>query len=347
MEQNKLSSIKTGKKGILLINLGTPDSPTPKDIRKYLAEFLSDPRVIDIPAIGRFFLLNFIILPTRPQKIAPTYQKIWLKEGSPLLVYGKRVAQMLSEKLSDEYHVELGMRYGNPSIASALEKMQKSGVNSIKIVPLYPQYASASNSSTIEKVLDLIKNWQSIPSIEILSYFYDNSHFVDTFVDIGKKYLAQDKYDHILFSFHGVPERQIKKADMFGACNLGSCCEKITEKNQFCYRAQCHQSAYLIAEKLGLEKKDFSISFQSRLGKTPWIKPYTDETIEEFGKKGYKKVLVFSPSFVSDCLETSYEIAHEYNELFKKFDGEKIQLVESLNDNPMWVEALKNIVVPV
>ncbi|MEK7433500.1 MAG: ferrochelatase [Cyanobacteriota bacterium] len=342
---DKKSSIIKGKKGILLVNLGTPDSFSPSDIRKYLAEFLWDYRVIDINPLGRFFLLNFIILPFRPKRISPFYQKIWLKDGSPLLVYGKKVAAILKEKISSEYHIELGMRYGNPSLNSALDKMKKAGVNSIKIIPMYPQYSSAANASTLEKVMDILKTWQNIPSVNIISDFYDNPKFINSFAELGKKYLEKDNYDHILFSFHGLPERQLKKGDDFNVCNFGTCCETITEKNQFCYRAQCYQTAYLIAEKLNINKDGFSISFQSRLGRTPWIKPYTDHVIEEFGKKGYKKVLVFSPSFVSDCLETSYEIAHEYNELFKKFGGEKIQLVESLNDNPLWIETLESLIL--
>ncbi|MFN8674188.1 MAG: ferrochelatase [Candidatus Sericytochromatia bacterium] len=345
LEIEKKSDIKKGKQGILLINLGTPDNCTTSDIRKYLAEFLWDYRVIDINTIGRFLLLNLIILPTRPQKILPSYKQIWLKEGSPLLVYSKNVLKLMKEKLSDDYYVDLGMRYGNPSINAALERMKAEGVSSIKVIPLYPQYASASNASTIEKVMEELKTWQNIPSVNFISYFYDNPKFIQAFADIGKKYLEKETYDHILFSFHGIPERQISKGDNFNSCNFSSCCEKITSKNQFCYRAQCFQTAYLIAEKLGLSKDKFSISFQSRLGKTPWIKPYTDVFLEDFAKKGGKKILVFAPSFVSDCLETVYEIGHEYNELVKKFGGEKVQLVESLNDHPLWIEALEDIIL--
>ena len=237
------------------------------------------------------------------------------------------------------------MRYGTPSIESALNNFKTSGVSSIIVLPLFPQYASASTASVIEKIMNIVKKWQIIPSIEFKNYFYNDNNYIEVCSEIGKKYLVSEKYDHILFSFHGIPERQIKAGDYDNVCNFGTCCESITAQNQYCYRAQCFQTAYLIANKLGIEKKDFTISFQSRLGRTPWIKPYTDHIIKEFANKGYKKILVFCPSFVSDCLETSYEVSFEYHELFKSLGGEKVQLVESLNSNPIWIEALKNIVI--
>ncbi len=338
----KSENKKKTKKGILLVNLGTPNSPKASDVRKYLNEFLSDPRVIDINAIARFMLLKIIILPIRPKRVSKLYEKIWLKDGSPLLVYGKQVREKLQEKLGDEYHVELAMRYGNPSLESALNKFKGNAYDSIKVVPLFPQYASASTASVIEKVMSIVKSWQVIPSIDFKSYFYNDENYLNACAEIGKKYLTE-KYDHILFSFHGIPERQIKAGDEANYCQFGACCETITEKNKLCYRAQCFQTAYKIAEKLNIDKKDFTISFQSRLGRTPWIKPYTDFIIKEMSDKGYKKLLVFAPSFVSDCLETSYEISVEYDELFKKYGGEKVQLVESLNNSDVWISALEKM----
>jgi ferrochelatase len=330
------------KTGILLINLGTPDSYSTSDIRKYLDEFLMDPRVVDIPLLGRLMLVKGIILPTRPAKIAPSYKEIWLEDGSPLLVYGKKVKEELQKRMGDDYVVELGMRYGNPSIEKSLETFKNYNIENLKIIPLFPQYASASTASVIEKLMSIMSSWQNIPSMKIKSYFYDDPHFINAFVELGKKYLDK-KYDHILFSYHGLPERQLKAGS--NHCNFGSCCETITEKNQYCYRAQCYQTTYLMVDKLGLDKKDYSVSFQSRLGRTPWIKPYTDETIKELAKKGIKNLLVFSPSFVSDCLETSYEIKHEYNKLFQEHGGENVTLVESLNAEEVWIEALKNIIL--
>ena len=225
-----------------------------------------------------------------------------------------------------------------------LERLKKAEIEEIRILPLFPQYASASTASVLEKVMNIVKSWQSIPSIQFKNYFYNDENFIDSFVTLGKRYLDKEKYDHIIFSFHGLPERQIKAGDYANVCEFGSCCETITEKNQYCYRAQCFQTAYMIAKKLGLSKDDFTICFQSRLGRTPWVKPYTDLKIKELADRGFKKLLAFSPSFVSDCLETSYEISHEYDKLFKSYGGEKVQLVESLNSEEFWIEGLKNIV---
>jgi ferrochelatase len=330
------------KKGVLLVNLGTPESYEPRDIRKYLDEFLSDPRVIDIPAVSRFLLLQLVILPTRPQRVSQSYKQVWLESGSPLLVYSKQACLELQEALGDDYIVELAMRYGKPSLEGALMKLQQSGVESIDLLPLFPQYASASTASVIEKVMKIVSRWQNIPSLKIKSYFYNEPDYLDACAAVGKKYLAE-KYDHILFSFHGIPERQIKAGDYHDYCRFASCCETINEKNQFCYRAQCFQTAYSIAERLGIPVNDYSISFQSRLGRTPWIKPYTDHIIKEFAEKGSKKILVFCPSFVADCLETVYEVSIEYDLLFKSLGGEKIQLVESLNAHPAWINAMKKL----
>ncbi|MBC7473290.1 MAG: ferrochelatase [Candidatus Sericytochromatia bacterium] len=344
--ENKVTKVASKtKKAILLVNLGTPNSPEPSDIRVYLNEFLSDPRVIDIHPVGRFMLVKMIILPTRPRKVSKYYKHIWMDNGSPLLVHGRKVQEQLQKKLGDDYDVQLAMRYGNPSIQKALDKFKSSIYESIKVIPLFPQYASASTASVIEKVMRIVKDWPSIPNIDIKSYFYNDPDYIHACVEVGKTYLTKEKYDHILFSFHGIPERHIKNGDYENYCKFGSCCETITEKNQFCYRAQCVQTAYSIAEKLGFTKEQFTICFQSRLGRTPWIKPYTDFVIKEMAQKGHKKLLVFAPSFVSDCLETAYEISVEYDELFKSVGGEKVQLVESLNSNPVWIDALEKIVL--
>ena len=331
------------KKGILLVNVGTPASTEPRDISKYLNEFLSDPRVIDIPWLARFMLIQLTIIPKRPKRISGPYKKIWMAEGSPLLVYGKKITEELQKQLGDSYQVELAMRYGEPSIEKALKKFKHSEFKEIKVIPLFPQYASASTATVTERIMDVVKKWTVIPSIEFKTHFYDNEDYLNACAEIGKKYLSES-YDHFLFSFHGIPERQIKAGDYDNACSFDSCCEKISGKNQYCYRAQCFQTAYSIAGKLGFSKENYSISFQSRLGKTPWIKPYTDHILKDFADKGYKKILVFCPSFISDCLETSYEVSVEYDNLFKSLGGTKIQLVESLNANPLWIQTLKNMV---
>lgn len=330
------------KKGILLVNLGTPDSAGVSDVKKYLTEFLNDPRVIDIPSYKRKPLVNLIIVPFRAARSAKLYEKIWSAKGSPLLYYSQLQQQLLQKALGHEYQVELAMRYQSPSIENALEKFKKPVFKSIKVIPLFPQYASASTGSVQEKIMQIISKWEVIPPIEFVSSFHDYKLMIDAWQEIAKKYFEQ-QHDHVLFSFHGLPERQILKADCFNHCLKDGCCDSVTEKNAFCYRAQCFDTARLIAERFNLKASDYTVCFQSRLGKTPWIKPYSDHVVEDLAKQGKKKILAFSPAFVADCLETIYEIGTEYNELFKKHGGEKIQLVESLNDHPKWIEALASL----
>ncbi|WP_390622365.1 ferrochelatase [Mucilaginibacter robiniae] len=332
-------------KGILLVNLGTPDSPQTADVRRYLDEFLMDERVIDINAVGRTFLVKGIIVPFRGPQSAKSYQKIWTPEGSPLLVYSVKSAKMLQERLGSDYQVELAMRYQNPSIQTALDKLKAAKVDSIQVISLFPQYASATTGSVHQKVMELVSIWQTIPEISFVNSFYDNDLMIEAFAQNGAKYNPAS-YDHILFSFHGLPERQLKKADETHSYCLqaNDCCGSINETNKFCYSAQSHATARLIAAKLNIPKENYTICFQSRLGRDPWRKPYTSEVIADLAKKGAKKILVFCPAFVADCLETVYEIAEEYDIEFKHLGGEKVQLVESLNDSPLWVDALEQMV---
>lgn len=332
------------KKGILLVNLGTPNSPAVSDVRKYLDEFLMDPRVIDINPVGRTLLVKGIIVPFRAPKSAKSYQAIWTDEGSPLMVYGKRVQSMLQDKLGDDYEVELAMRYQNPSIESALNEFLKKKIFDIKVIPLFPQYASATTGSVHEKVMEVVSKWQIVPKIEFINSFYDQPKMIETFAEIGKDYV-KDNYDHILFSFHGLPIRQLIKGDVDkNHCQkVNDCCKKLTENNKYCYSAQCYQTAYRIAEKLNLDEKEYSIVFQSRLGRDPWIQPYASEVIEKLAKEGKRRILVFCPAFVADCIETIFEISVEYQEEFEHAGGEKVQLVPGLNDHPMWIEALADL----
>ncbi len=332
------------KTGILLVNLGTPDSPSTSDVRKYLREFLMDPRVIDIPAFKRFLLVNLIIAPLRGPKSAKLYKTIWNENGSPLLYYTRKQAELLQSALGNNYRVEFAMRYQSPSLESALEKFKKPVYKEIIVLPLFPQYASASTGSVHEKIMDIVSAWQVVPEIKFINSFCDHPGFIQTFSNIGKS-LSPESFDHILFSFHGLPERQIKKADAFGACLGNSCCETFTEKNAYCYRAQCFQTARKIAETLSIPKEGYTICFQSRLGKDPWIKPYSDFVIKERAEKGDRRLLVFAPAFTSDCLETIYEIGVEYNELFREHGGEEVRLVPSLNDDAGWIEAMKELVL--
>lgn len=333
------------KTGVLLINLGTPDSPKTPDVRKYLTQFLNDPRVIDISPVGRFVLVNGIIVPFRASKSAKLYEKIWTKEGSPLLVNSNKVKALLQKELGGEFIVELGMRYQSPSIESALDRLRTAQVSRIIMIPLYPQYASSSTGSSVEEAMRIIKKWEVTPSVEVISKFYDHPGFIDACVERAKKY-DLTAYDYFVFSYHGLPERHIMKGSAHyggNSCKLGGCCDVITEKNQYCYRANCFETTRQLVKRLGIPEGKYETTFQSRLN-DKWIKPYSDKVIAEKAKEGKKNILVFSPAFVADCLETIYEIGTEYQEIFKEHGGEKVQLVESLNDSPVWIAALKDMV---
>ncbi len=335
------------KKGVLLVNLGTPDSPSVSDVRKYLNEFLMDPRVIDVNPVLRAFLVKGVIVPFRSPKSAKLYQKIWDdKTGSPLLHYSKLQHQLLKEELGDGYQVELAMRYQSPSIAAALEKLKAGLVDSIQVIALFPQYASASSGSVYEKVMDIVGKWQTIPHMSFTNSFHDNELMIETFADNGRKY-QPDTYDHILFSFHGLPQRQLIKCDHTNqhCLKVANCCATLTNVNKFCYSAQSHHTALLIAQKLNIPKEKYTICFQSRLGSDPWVQPYTSEVVAHLAKEGKKRLLVFCPAFVADCLETVYEVSVEYHEEFIAAGGQHVQLVESLNDSPKFIEALKNMVI--
>lgn len=333
------------KEAILLINLGTPDAPTAGKVGKYLTQFLNDRRVIDINPVGRFILVNLIIVPFRSFKSSKLYQQIWTKEGSPLLTNSIALKEKVQKEVGDKYIVELAMRYQTPSIKSALENLRQQRPSKIHILPLYPQYASSSTGSTIEEVLKQIKGWEVIPSLNIVSKFYDQQAFIDALLVEGKKHNIAD-FDHVVFSYHGLPERQILKASTHyggSTCQMGACCNSITKNNQYCYRANSFETTRQLVKALNIPEGKYTSSFQSRLDQK-WLRPFSDKVIEELAKKGSKKVLVFSPAFVADCLETIYEIGTEYNEIFKEHGGEKVTLVNSLNTNEAWVRAIKEIV---
>jgi protoporphyrin/coproporphyrin ferrochelatase len=333
------------KTGVLLVNLGTPDSPATSDVRKYLKEFLNDPRVIDISPIARNLLVNLIIVPFRSPKSAKLYKQIWREDGtSPLLYYSIIQQKLLQLLLGEDYVVELAMRYQSPSLDSAIQKLKNNTLNRLIIFPLFPQYASASTGSVNERVMNIISRWEVIPEIKFIGSFATDKGFIDSFVEVGKKH-NHTKFDHVLFSFHGLPERQIKKADQQNHCLNDGCCSSLSEINQHCYRAQCHATARQMAIQLDIPKDKYTICFQSRLGRDPWIKPYSDKVIHDRAMKGDKSLLIYAPAFVSDCLETLYEIGVEYDELFKSYGGEKVEMVESLNGTPRWIEAMRDIIL--
>jgi ferrochelatase len=306
-----------------------------------LKEFLSDPRVIDINPVGRALLLHGIILRTRPAKSAEAYRKIWDEtRGSPLLAHSKDLAAAVADKLGSSWRVELAMRYGNPSIASAIGKLRAQAVDRIVVLPLYPQYAASSTATSVARVMELVgARWDTVP-LDIVPAFYADDGFLGAFEHVARPVLAETKPDHVLFSFHGLPERQIKKSDPSGSHCLASesCCDRITEVNQGCYRAQCFSTARALAARLGLT--DYTVCFQSRLGRTPWIRPHTDVLLDELPKKGIKRVAVLCPAFVADCLETLEEIGMRAKEQWKAAGGEDLFLIPSLNATQPWVEAV-------
>lgn len=335
------------KKGILLINLGTPDSPGPADVKKYLLEFLMDERVIDYGWLKRNLLVKGIIIPARYKNSAKIYKEIWDDvTGSPLLYHSENLTKKVREALPEEYMVELAMRYQSPSIESGLEKLRAAAVDEIIILPLYPQYASSSTGTTYEKVMEITKKWNAMPAIRWIGCFYDHPKFIQSFVNNIRRHRPEE-YDHIVFSYHGLPERHMRKADLSGkhcVADNYTCCATICDANRLCYRAQCKASTDLMVEQLGLTKEQYTMSFQSRLGRDPWIQPFTDHILKELAQQGKKKILIVCPAFVADCLETLYEISFEYQEEFQNAGGEKVQLVESLNSNDDWVDAVVDMV---
>ncbi|MCA0444866.1 MAG: ferrochelatase [Bacteroidetes bacterium] len=335
------------KTGIFLLNLGSPDEPTTPAVRRYLRQFLSDARVIDIPALPRQLLLNLFILPFRSPKSAHAYKKVWTTEGSPLVSYTKKLAEKVQIHLNqiqpDEYKVIFGMRYGNPSIQKVLNEFYSEGIRKVILVPLYPQYAAASTGSSIAEVYRVAGTFWDPFELSVAPAFYNQPFYLESFARRGESVLSKQKADHILFSFHGVPERQLTKSEGCkpGFCEFTTtCCSTISDLNANCYRAQCFDSARNIAKLLNLKPETWSVSFQSRLGRTKWIEPYTDVVLTELAGNGIKNLVVFSPSFVADCLETLEEIGIRAVEDFKKAGGESLTLVPSLNEGEDWARGL-------
>ena len=334
----------TKKKGVLLVNLGTPDDPGRSAVYRYLKEFLLDKRVIDIPWLQRNLLVRLIIAPFRSAATSKLYQKLWTPEGSPLKVNGYKLLHGVRERLGPDYEVELAMRYQSPSIESGLMQLRKSTPDEIIIVPLFPHYASASTGSVHEEVMRIVSQWQVVPELKLINSYHDLSGMLDVFIDNAKKHNIES-FDHILFSYHGLPQRQMIKANDHNHClQSPDCCQTLTYRNRFCYSAQCFATTRAFVEKMGLKQGQYTTCFQSRLGKEPWIQPYTSEVLVERAKQGDKSLLVFCPAFVSDCLETTVEVKEEYRDEFVHLGGERLELVESLNDNPKWMDVLADFI---
>jgi ferrochelatase len=329
-------------KGVLLVNLGSPDSTSAKDVKRYLGEFLMDERVIDIPYWKRYLLIKGIILNVRPKKSAAAYKKIWWKEGSPLVVISERFTKKIIDKI--DAPVALAMRYGSMSMEKGIKDLTDQGVDELLMIPLYPHYATSSYETVTVKAEQIIAEKHPRLKMDILPPFYKDPDYIKAMSDTISNHLQGFDYDHILFSYHGIPERHILKADPTkNHCKIdGSCCERNSVAHHVCYRHQCFETTKLIVSNLGLREGTYSNSFQSRLLKDPWLKPYTDFELEKFPKEGKKKLAVITPAFVSDCLETLEEIAMEGKENFLEAGGSDYKHIPCMNDNDDWVEVMVN-----
>ncbi len=337
------------KKAILLLNLGTPAGPSQKDVKSYLSEFLMDPDVISVPYPIRYFLVNGLIAPLRSKSSAKKYQSIWTDEGSPLLVFSEHINEKLGKslKVDPNQNIEiksyLCMRYGEPSISSVVQQMMADGIDEILLFPLYPQFADATTGTGIKAFKQVISKLKFAGKVQILESYFDDDRYIEACTNHVKDYLSknnlENSYDHFLFSFHGLPEKQVKSISP-GYCLVEkNCCENICEKNKYCYKSHCINTANLISKKLDLKKT--SISFQSRLGPVEWIKPYTSDTVIELAKSGLKNIAVFCPSFTVDCLETLEEIQIEVKEEFIENGGETFHYIPCLNSQPDWIDFIK------
>ncbi len=334
----------TPKRGLFLVNLGSPDSPSVPHVRRYLDQFLNDPYVIDIPWVFRKLLVNGIILNTRPKKSAHAYSKIWTEQGSPLLTHSRELTKKVSEKLTG-IPVVLGMRYGNPSIDQGLQQFKDQGITDLKIIPLYPQLAYASTESVRAEILRVLEKMNYQPRLEWVNDFYDHPRFIGAVAAKIKPVWEQKKPDALLLTYHGIPERHLTKPELKNeGCLVGNtCCDTITDKNRNCYRAQCYATSRALTQALGLQPHQVITSFQSRLGRTPWIKPYTDFVLKDLPVKGVKRLIAASPSFVADCLETLEEINMTYRESFLEGGGADFEYVECVNSSDEFVNTIATL----
>lgn len=331
------------KQGVLLVNLGSPDSTSVSDVRRYLREFLMDERVLDVPYWKRFLVVNCFILPFRPRKTAEAYHKVWWPEGSPLIVISRQVQAAVQQRL--DVPVELAMRYQNPSIECAVQQLIAKGVQQLLLVPLYPHHALSSTETVEVRVKEILARLAPQMNLATVPAFYDDRDYLDALIASAADFLTKD-FDHLLFSFHGLPERHLRKADPTGAHCLSrpDCCEGTHEAHRTCYRAQAFKTVAAFAAKTGLPPAKYSIAFQSRLGRDPWLKPYTDLELLKFPARGIKRLLVLCPSFVADCLETLEEIGLRGRESFRQAGGEELTLIPCLNNHPRWIDALVTII---
>ncbi len=333
-------------KAVLMLNLGTPTEPTARGLREFYKYFFSDPFVFDMNPLGRWLLRNLIILPFRAPKTAEQYACIWMEGGSPLKVYADRLQLAVEKDLhesDDSIVVRNGMAYSPPFIQDTMAELEKLGCREILVLPMFPQYSTATSASVFDEVMEAAKKWQQAPELTFINDLFAEPAFIRAWSVLISKHLDIDSIDHLIFSYHGLPESNIQKADKAGVCKFGSCCDAVGESNKLCYRAQCFATTRSIVAALGLPPEKYSIAFQSRFGREAWIKPYLEEHLTDLLDKDIKRVAVVTPSFVSDCLETIHEIGIEYREQFEEEGGEEFKLVPNLNDEPAWHAAVTEI----
>jgi len=330
------------KKAVILVNVGSPDQPKLQSVRRFLFEFLNDSRVIDLPFLLRKFLVNLIIVPLRARKSTSLYKQLWNENGSPLKHYQEKVKNRLSDILGDEYVIYSAMRYKNPHLLYVLKEIKNKKFGEIVLLPLYPQYASSTTGSVYEMFMKEVQKWEVIPKIHLIDQFYNHPLFIEAFAERVRKHNIEE-YDHIIFSYHGLPDRQIRK--IHPETDLKQClCEKqMPDFGRYCYKATCYETTRLLADKLNIPEEKYTISFQSRLSKK-WLSPFTNQVLIEKAQQGVKNILVLAPAFVADCLETIIEIGIEYKKLFVQSGGQKLDLVDSLNDSETWIKGLSDII---
>ncbi len=330
-------------KGVLLVNLGSPASTERGDVYQYLRQFLGDPRVIDYPVVKRKILVEAVIAPFRAGQSAEAYKKVWTDEGSPLIVTTERVQKLLGERL--DLPVEIGMRYGEPTTESGVQALLARGVDEIFLIPLYPHYAMSSYETAVAHTQDVLDAVSPDTRLVIQPPFYDDPDYIDALIAVSEPYL-EEEFDHMLFSYHGIPERHLKATDPSGCYCLQSddCCQMKSPAHSFCYRHQCFETTRAFVEKMQLPEDKYSISFQSRLGSDPWLTPFTDKVLERLPSRNKKRLVVISPAFVADCLETIEELGMEGREDFLEAGGTDYRLVPCLNDHPTWIDLLERFV---
>jgi ferrochelatase len=330
------------KVGVLLINLGTPDHADPKSVRAYLKQFLNDARIVDLPAWVRYFLVNFFVIPFRYKKSAHAYQQIWMAQGSPLLVHSKALLEALKKELGDDVQIELGMRYGNPSMESAMRKLKS--CQKIIAVPLFPQYSSAATGSAMAELFRVLDKQWNMPTLHLMHEFYQQPAFIESYAQLIQEKMTTHPVDAVIFSYHGLPERHIHKSECQKICHRSQPCPTMMDSNAYCYRAQCYETSRLIAQKLQLKPSQYHVSFQSRLGRTPWVQPYTDVLTSDLIKNKVKNIAIVCPSFVADCLETLEEIDIRAREQWMQAGGENFIFIPCLNTTPHWVRGLGEMI---